>query len=352
MRFFYVLALVVAGIDASAQAPEIVVYVHGSGESVADSLVRYEGIIDIIAPQTFGVRADGVVHGAVDRAFLRSADRAGMRVMPLIHNPGFNQESIHGLLDDPAARAVAIDSMVAIGLRDRFWGWQFDFENFHVSHRDAMTRFYGEAAAALHAEGMMLSIAVVPTDGSIGESAFARYMQENWRGSFDVAALDSLGDFISLMTYAQHGAATAPGPIAGLPWMRRMLDFALAEGVAPSRLSFGLPFYSGYWEAGHRESTGPRPFGREVPRGFVQERLEGEPLWLEEQGVSMAFREEEGTFQWLFIEDARSMAAKLELTAEYPPFRGLSIWVLGAEDPGVWALLRAWKTWMSTNFPY
>jgi spore germination protein YaaH len=64
------------------------------------------------------------------------------------------------------------------------------------------------------------------------------------------------------MTYAQHGGPTAPGPIAGLPWMKEMLDYA------------------------------------------------------------------------------QSMTAKLELYNAYPGLRGVSIWVLGAEDPAVWNVMQ------------
>jgi spore germination protein YaaH len=191
---------------------------------------------------------------------------------------------------------------------------------------------------------MTISIAVVPTDGSTGVSPFARYMADNWRNAFDVAALDSIGDFISLMTYAQHGAATAPGPIAGLEWTRRMQAYALAEGVEPERISLGMPFYSGYWAANHTEKTGPRPVGREVPYRRVSELLlEGgaSAAWLPEVGASLAFWEQEGTYHWLFIEDRQALRAKLDVFDR--TLMGVSIWVMGAEAPGVWDELRGWK---------
>ena len=42
------------------------------------------------------------------------------------------------------------------------------------------------------------------------------------------------GDFISWMTYAQHAGGTTPGPVAGLPWMREMMDWVL-DGVTVSQ---------------------------------------------------------------------------------------------------------------------
>jgi spore germination protein YaaH len=47
-----------------------------------------------------------------------------------------------------------------------------------------------------------------------------------------------------------------------------------------------------------------------------------------------------GLNEWLFLEDARSFKAKLELAKE-KKVRGFSVWVLGPEDPAIWDVLRA-----------
>lgn len=332
---------------ATAQPGEILVYTAGGGASQVDLFRPWADLIDILAPQSFAAGASGRLRGGVSPEYLAAAKELGIDVIPLVVNPGFNQDTLRVMLEDASARRRSIDDMVRLGLAHGFAGWQFDFENIHVSLKDAFTQYYRETAEALHANGMTLSIAVVPTDGSEGEAPFAKYMQDWWRNPYDIAALDSIGDFISWMTYAQHGGVTAPGPIAGLPWMRRMLDHALAEGVPPERLSLGLPFYSGYWAPGYIERTGTaRVFGHEIGWTRAQELLAASnaPLsWDPEQGVSFAWWESEGTMQWLFLEDARAMAAKLELLRVHPRLRGVSIWVLGAEDPAMWDVLRPAK---------
>jgi spore germination protein YaaH len=40
-------------------------------------------------------------------------------------------------------------------------------------------------------------------------------------------------------------------------------------------------------------------------------------------------------WEWVFLENARSFAAKLALVRE-KRLRGFSAWVLGGEDPGIW----------------
>ena len=322
---------------------ERIFYVRGDGQRSLDLLLAHGSQISILAPQAYGVGADGVVQGGVSPEVLSLARELDIPVMPLIHNPGFDQNSIHGLLDDPAARALTIRTMVEEAVKYGYVGWQFDFENIHVSYRDRHTQFYLEAAEALRPKGFLLSVAVVPTLGGTGETEFQRYMQGNWRESFDMPAMARIGDFISLMTYAQHGTVTPPGPIAGLPWMEATLEYALQQGVPPEKISLGIPTYSGFWRPGVDGDGNPRVFGREIHYSIASDWLrdEGAELyWDDTQGVHFAFRERSGVFEWLFLEDSRSLTEKLRLLDTYSGLRGISVWVLGAEDPETWDVLR------------
>lgn len=327
-----------------AQAQEIIVYGAGGERRGSEEFATRSAHIDIISPQSYGVDSLGNVSGRVPERLIREAKESGTRLMPLIMNPGFNQEQFHGLLDRPDARSKTIEFMVREGLQHGFWGWQFDFENVHRSRKDDFTAFFREAADSLHAVGMTASVAVVPTNNQAEDRGFSRYMQDNWRGNFDMKAISDAGDFISLMTYAQHGGPTAPGPIAGLPWVREMLDYALAQGVPPEKISLGLPFYSGYWFPDEFGDGSVKVRGREIRYSEASELLKKngvEPIWLPDQGVSYGFWQQYGIFHWIFLENVRSLEAKLDLFDEYPGLRGVSIWVLGAEDPRVWDVLES-----------
>jgi len=298
--------------------------------------------ISIIGPQTFNISAAGELRGRVDPRILEIARANDVSVMPLFLNPGFDQQIVHQLLDDPAARDRAVLALVDLAVAHDFWGWQFDLENIHQSYRDRLTDFYRQAAEALHAAGKTISIAVVPTDGSAGSDPFSTYMQENWRNSFDVAALAEIGDFVSWMTYAQHAGGTTPGPVAGLPWMREMMDAVLAQGVAPEKISLGVPSYSDYWLPTHSEASGARVRGRDISFTRANELADAagaEWVWSPEQGVHYTFWQRNVTFDWIFREDARSFGLKLDLLEEYRGLRGISVWVLGSEDPGIWEVL-------------
>lgn len=338
------LLLLVMPAPANARQAEIIWYLQGDGASLASHVETHAAGIDVIAPQAYAIDGEGNLTGGVSQALLEVARRNGLKVMPLFLNPGFDQEIVHDLLVSAEARARAVAQLVSTAREHDYWGWQFDLENIHVSDRDALTAFYREAADALHADGRIISIAVVPTNGGSGATAFGKYMQDNWRNSFDVKALADTGDFVSWMTYAQHGGPTAPGPIAGETWIREMMDYVLAQGVPARRISMGLPSYSGWWQPTFSESRGARVAGHEIPFSKAIALLEthdATTTWLPTEGTSYAFWQNEGVFEWLFLEDARAMEHKLQLFRTYPALRGISIWVLGAEDPAVWPLLKA-----------
>jgi spore germination protein YaaH len=321
---------------------EILFYMAGSGERALDEFRQHADQITIVSPQAFRTDSQGNVEGGVHPEVLEIARRHGVAVVPLIVNPGFDQELMHALLATPSARRRTIDAFVRLANEHGFQGWQFDYENFHVEDRDAFTEYYKETSETLHQAGLTISVAVVPTDGGAGATSFQRYMQDNWRNGFDIAALAEAGDFVSLMTYAQHGGPTAPGPIAGLPWVRRMLDHALDQGVPPEKISLGIPTYSGLWYPVHDEPRGARVGGFEISHSRAREEIdEHDPplVWLPEVGTHYGFWSNEGIYEWLFLEDARSLEAKLDLFEEYEGLRGVSAWVLGAEDPEIWDVL-------------
>ena len=63
-----------------------------------------------------------------------------------------------------------------------------------------------------------------------------------------------------------------------------------------------------------------------------------QPTWDDKEKTSYAFWPVNGVNQFVWLENARAFAAKLELVRKYK-LRGYSVWVLGMEDPGVWSVV-------------
>lgn len=315
-------------------------YVVDSEASI-ESLSSHIDHISIVAPIAYNVDEDGVVWGGVNPRILELARSRGVPVMPLIHNPRFNQEMLSGLLASDSARARAIEALVSECRRYGYLGIQFDFENLHISDRDRFTEFYRETAEALHGEGYQLSIAVVHRpDEYPGNTQYLKWLFENWRAGYDLSALAAAGDFISVMTYSQHTRRTPPGPNAGIPWVQDNIEYFL-RFVPPSKLSLGIPVVSQHWTTEQNSDlyhVDARSWSRALKHREAVELIDrygAEVRWLEDQGVPFTFFENGGVFEWLFLENARSFSRKLDLV-EQNGLRGFSVWVLGHEDPEIW----------------
>ena len=268
-----------------------------------------------------------------------------MKIMPLFTNEGFQQPGLRKLLADTVARNRAIASMVALCKTHDYWGIQFDVENINIADRDRFTQWYSDAAKALHKAGYKISIAVVhKTEEGAGPTAYGRFMEDSWRGGYDIPALARAGDFISLMTYSEHTRRTTPGPVAGLPWTREALEYFL-RFVPPEKLSLGIPTYGGRWYTRYdaagadRASSTSESVSWSWGSGFA-ERNGAQIIWDPIQMVPYASYTVGGINEWLFLEDVRSFQAKLDLARE-KKVRGFSVWVLGPEDERIWDALKA-----------
>jgi len=328
---------------ATAQEVERLFYYvdrESSWERFAANVER----IDLLAPSGYNIDEDGVVYGDVDPMVLDLAREHGVRVMPLLVNRGFDQADLTTFLEDDRARARTIEALVELCRRHAFDGIQIDIENLSVHDRELFTDFYRDAATALHGAGYRISVAVVHRPDELpGVTAYQEWLWDSWRGGYDLAELAEIGDFVSVMTYSQHTRRTPPGPQAGLPWMVDVIDVFL-EHMPAEKLSLGIAVGSPHWYTSYEERITPelaRSYAQVLTHGWAMHLIErhgAELHWDEEQGVSWARFSVAGTWEWIFLEDARSFDARLDLIRDRG-LRGFSVWVIGSEDEAVWDLL-------------
>lgn len=336
------LALSLSSIVALRAQPERLFY-YIDDERSYESLLEHIDRIDILAPGAFSVDADGIVWGDIDPRVLALAAQNDVPVMPLIVNPGFDQEMLSSLLSSPTARERAIRTMLEECRRLNLAGIQFDFENLSINDRDAFSSFFKETAAALHGEGRKISIAVVhrPQE-SPGPTKYFKWLHSNWRAGYDLEAIAPSADFVSVMTYSQHTRRTPPGPYASIPWMVKNIEYFL-QYVPPEKLSLGIGVTSQHWSVDQddRYVANARSWSTTLSHSqasALSERHRAEWLWLEDQGVAYTFFDRGGLFEWVFLEDARSFEQKFDLVRKYG-LRGFSVWVIGYEDPGIWDII-------------
>lgn len=297
-----------------------------------EALRTHAAEITVFAPQAFWVEPDGVITGGVSPRALEICRQAHVPVMPLVFNKGFDRATVTKLLASTEAQRRAVTYMAYLAKRNHFVGFQIDLENIAPTDGARFTEFVRRAAARMHREGRLLSVAVVPR---FDPATTGKGLRGTWSAAFDYRALGQAADFLTLMTYDHSGRSGPPGPIAGYEWVERALDYAVRR-VPRRKLLMGIPLYGREWTDGAARA---RSLTRAEVRTLLARR-DVHPRWDERWRSPWFEYQENGRKRTVWYEDKRSWAAKLELMRPYR-LRGFAAWKLGMGGPDFWSLVAA-----------
>ena len=334
--------LLFSTILAAAQ-PKALFYMTDQPNSLK-SFAEHADKVDILVPAWYSVDGNGLVWGGPNPDALRTAAEHHVQVMPIVATTV--QAEVHKLLITPAARSAFTDALLSECKKYKYTGFQIDFENVNWTDRDLLSGVVAETAAALHKEGLQLTIATVPNaPGFPGKSSFSHWLYANWRGAYDLKALAQSADLICLMTYDQNTRWTEPGPVAGYPWTVQNLEYAL-QFVPKAKLSLGIPLYGYHWFAGDPgKDEKPNPTAEYIGQQNIDEYLAAyQPRveWDSADRTAWFYFYRDDQREWVFYTDKRGFQERLNLVRERG-LQGFCSWVLGLEDPEIWSLLPSHK---------
>lgn len=312
-----------------------------AAQEVLAVLADHAKSIDIIISQAYHIDQKGRVTGFIDPELLNFTDKHAKKLMALVTNAMFDKDVSHRFLSNQAAQKDAIQTILLICKKHHLYGVQFDFEMVSIRDKNALTKFYTDAAKALHQNGYVVSFAIVPavTDKNF-PSEYQRKMYENFSGAYDLKALSAQADFVTVMAYDQHIGRVTPGPNAGIRWVEKVINFAL-KSIPAHKISLGVPSYSRFWYTG---SSSKKIIlqSEAISHKTVKKLLDKHDAilrWDELDKVNYAFYNHNWLNEFIFIENAKSLKAKLELVKKYK-LRGISFFRVGTEDPQVWEMLK------------
>jgi spore germination protein YaaH len=309
------------------------------------SFLAHAGKIDLIVPTWYEVDSDGLVTGAPNPLVLETAQREHVPVMPILAL--FGKKKFHDLAASTEAQDRMNEAMLREAQMHGYTGFQLDFENLFWTDRDGLTALVKRSADTLHKAGLKLTIATVPNaPGYPGAGGFAKWIYTDWRGAYDLAELAKSVDLICLMTYDQHTRWTTPGPVAGWQWTVDNLDYAL-KYVPKEKLSLGIPLYGYHWYTGEPimdKTTGTERSNLTAASISAPDAMQlantyqGKVEWDSEDHNSYFYFYRDQMREWIYFTDLRTFRERYQL-AEQRGLEGFCSWVLGSEDPEIWAML-------------
>jgi cellulose synthase/poly-beta-1,6-N-acetylglucosamine synthase-like glycosyltransferase/peptidoglycan/xylan/chitin deacetylase (PgdA/CDA1 family) len=199
----------------------------------------------------------------------------------------------------------------------KFAGVSIDFEQLPTRDRARLVTFMEELRAKLKPAGLLI-VQSVPSDDDV---------------AYDLKKLASLDDYIMPMVYDEHYQTSQPGPVASESWFQDQLD-TLAKVLPAEKTVIGFGNYGYDWIIGTRDG------GVEVTYGDVISAAESNRVkvaWdADDQNPVLRYKNGNDQHEIWFL-DAVTALNQMHDIAD-AGFRGVALWRLGAEDPGLWTV--------------
>jgi spore germination protein YaaH len=288
-----------------------------------ETLEQFGYAVNMYADFAFCLHSDASFSGHICKQALETAHKQGIAPLILFHNFNgqiFDPKPLKTILGNDFLRDRCIKNILEL-LPENTAGVHIDFEGVDRSLRIAFLSFLESLGAALHNQGLLLTIAV-PAKCNKWEAQ-----------GYDFAEIGRICDAITLMTYDEYFAGGSPGPIASLPWMTQALDYAI-NLIPRNKILLGIPVYGYDWS---NQVTKMIPL-REIPALIT--KTQSRILW-SDPAVEPYFYYWQGRDKHtVWFENEISAKVRLGFIKTYR-IRGIAIWRLGYENKSFWQNLIA-----------
>ena len=299
-----------------------------------DLLAEQLPYLTCLSPFTYGINASGGLLPLEDDALLSAARLRGtapvMHLSTLTESGQFDTQRAELVLTDMAVQDQLVAEVIQTVLRRGYAGVDVDFEFLPGQLAAAYAAFLDRLRRRLQPQGRFLWAALAPKT-SAGQRGLL------YEGH-DYAAVAAATDGVLLMTYEWGYTYGPPMAVAPLPNVRAVLDYAVTA-IPAGKIFLGVPNYGYDW---------PLPFVQGSTRAESISNQRAIELAIQyeiaiqydetAQAPYFYYTDSAGTVHVVWFEDARSMAAKLRLVAEYG-FQGMGFWNLMRPFSQTWLVL-------------
>ena len=302
------------------------------------STLEHSTMIGTASPYWYDVFGDSHVHeeaGAGSPSVISALIAHHQQVVPMVTEAAGFREFAQ-ILSSPARRTVLVRTLVKIAAHPGYAGLDIDFESFAYDPghdtvlEDRVATLYSQLIAqtcrALHAIGRSCQVAVMARTSS--DQTYAHGDIPTWL--YDYRALAAAADRIQVMAYDYHSPGGPAGPIAPLPWVKRVIAYAVGQGD-PARFELGVPAY-GYDWFGRTSATAL--YAGEV--GTLVGQVHAKPRWNALAGEETFGYELHHHRHTVWVLNARADAERASLAAA-AGFSGVAVWAAGYEQPQLWS---------------
>lgn len=285
--------------------------------------------VNVVSPTWFELADDkGTIKGKADPAYVKWAHQQGMQIWALFSN-SFEPDRTTKALASVETRFSMIQQLIGFAQVYGLQGINLDFENVHTSDKANFVQFVRELTPLLHEQGLVVSVDVTPKSNS-----------EMWSLFLDRAALGNVVDYMMVMAYDEHWAASPKsGSVASLPWTESSLVRIMQEDAVPaSKIILSMPLYTRIWtekkgEDGKIDVSSKAVGMKKVNEIITTKKLK--PVFDAKAGQNYVEYKEDGNLMRIWIEDEVSIKARVALARKYD-IAGVATWQRAFQTEAIW----------------
>lgn len=248
---------------------------------------------------------------------------------PFAETGTFNSGLIQILSENETVQDNLIENLLETVREKGYVGVDVDFEYIRPEDRVGYADFVNRLRETMNENGYRVSVALAPKTSSYQKGLLYEAM--------DYHLLGQSANTVFLMTYEWGYTYGSPLPVAPLPNVRQVLEYALTE-IPKEKIVLGIPNYGYSWPLPYeRGVTKARLIGNVEANVIAAER--GVEIQYDERYQSPFFYYEIGGRRYeVWFEDVRSIYAKLQMAAE-KDIRGVGYWNLMRPFRANWLLV-------------
>lgn len=294
-----------------------------SGVEAIEGLLNNTQGLNVVSPAWFTVAdVDGNLDSFASEDYVSFVHNRGIQVWGMVENINTDRTvDMKILLSRTSSREKLVDNIINLSIHYGLDGVNVDFEGLRSSAGPGYIEFIRELSARCRTAGLILSV--------------DNYVPSQWTEFYNRKEQGVVADYVIVMSYDEHYTGTDPGSTASLPFVKRGIEDTLKE-VPAEKLINAVPFYTRVWTTSNGVVTSAILTMSEANQFLINHSLR--TRWLEDIAQNYAETVENGMEYKIWMEDAASLKARLDLMKE-EGIKGIAAWKLGRETSDIWPLI-------------
>lgn len=264
--------------------------------------------------------------GEAGEAYIKWAHDNEYKVWPSLSNSSMI-DTTSEILNDYKLRQELINKIVSLVVNYELDGINIDFENMYVEDKELFSRFIIELTPRLREIGAVVSVDVTAPDGS-----------DTWSMCYDRHTIGEVADYIVFMAYDQNGISSpVEGTTAGCDWVEVNVQKLVGtqEEISSDKLILGVPFYTRVWKTTSGKTESVAVNMKDLPSIIPSDASK---TWDDNLKQYVVEYTKDGTDYKIWVEDAESISAKLDLIEKYK-LGGAAYWAKDRESSDTWDIV-------------